>query len=278
MSNAYGTLVDLAVLIKHEGSDTPRVQDLLVQLGREIERWAMREENINTDHDDATIDAQLEHVDQMERIDVVALLRLMRKRVSDIKLEIKSKSRHIESLANRRKAIGQSVIRVSSRLSVLKEEQGSLSEAENPDPPVDTRRKGPICPVCSRKSRLKRGRSISAHLDPDAWFWACSPRCDTRVGCHPGTQTALGSLAGEVTRCARKSAHNELDALIAEGAFTNRSAAYAWLASMMDQSEQDAHIGMYGLSECNRVMALCRQYRAAMAVTERRALIEEQGR
>lgn len=38
MSDAYTTLVDLALLLKHEGSDTRRVQDLLVQLGREI-KW-----------------------------------------------------------------------------------------------------------------------------------------------------------------------------------------------------------------------------------------------
>ena len=173
--------------------------------------------------------------------------------------------------------------RVSNRLRDLRRErrwQSHLPASERPRPPSphDAFRTGPPCPVCGRNSYPKRGRRIAEHLDPYAWFWTCSPRCDTRVGCYPGTQTALGTLADEVTRCARKAAHNEFDALVAEGAFADRSAAYAWLASMMDQSEQDAHIGMYGLSECNRVMALCRQYRAAMAVTERRALLEEQGR
>ena len=46
-----------------------------------------------------------------------------------------------------------------------------------------------------------------------AWLCVDYPNCDSYVGCHPGSQNALGSMAGPSLRAARVKAHGWIDRL-----------------------------------------------------------------
>lgn len=85
--------------------------------------------------------------------------------------------------------------------------------------------------------------------------WVCS-ECLTRVGCHPGTASPLGTMADEKTRRRRIDAHMAFDALWSRDWRKNgkmsRTAAYRWLASEMDLEE--IHIGELGIEDCERVI------------------------
>ncbi len=59
------------------------------------------------------------------------------------------------------------------------------------------------------------------------------PKCDAKVGCHPRTIIALGTLANKELRRWRILAHQKFDPLWQSGVFSNRQAAYKWLSKAM---------------------------------------------
>jgi hypothetical protein len=63
-----------------------------------------------------------------------------------------------------------------------------------------------------------------------AWVCVDHPGCDSYVGCHPGTQNALGSLAGPDLRVARMRAHVWIDRLWRGRVFPTRKEVYLRLA------------------------------------------------
>lgn len=111
--------------------------------------------------------------------------------------------------------------------------------------------KAPTC-FCGSTMRLRDGK----------WgkWWSCPryPECDGAVGCHPGTQTPLGTPADKATREARRMAHERFDALwepMGRDRSRYRSAAYRWLASELDLDE--AHMGEMDRETALRVVELC---------------------
>lgn len=115
-----------------------------------------------------------------------------------------------------------------------------------------------LCPYCGNSTALVRGSAIYPRIPELAakWFYLCRP-CDAYVGCHPGTTHPLGSLANAELRSARRRAHGAFDPIWHRGEMTRRD-AYQWLATELNLSVCDCHIGMFDLETCVRVVELCR--------------------
>lgn len=85
-------------------------------------------------------------------------------------------------------------------------------------------------------------------------YW-CSG-CGARVGCHPGTDIPLGTLADDRTMKARRDAHAAFDPLWQGKTSWHRQEAYRALARVM--GVRSAHISHFDEKECVRVVELCR--------------------
>jgi hypothetical protein len=114
-----------------------------------------------------------------------------------------------------------------------------------------------VCPYCGKPASLVVGRVIYPHRSDlaDKPVWACLP-CGAWVGCHPGTKRPLGRLADADLRKAKMAAHAAFDPLWRSGEM-RRKAAYAWLAKQLGITGKEAHIGMFDLATCRRVVETC---------------------
>lgn len=122
---------------------------------------------------------------------------------------------------------------------------------------------GKTCPYCLKKtvyvdSEEVYGRSYGM-------IYLCRP-CDAWVGVHKGTNHALGRLANDELREAKKEAHYYFDKLwkakMLQGISKNKSrgAAYKWLASQLGIKAPETHIGWFDVDMCNRVVEICRPH------------------
>ena len=109
----------------------------------------------------------------------------------------------------------------------------------------------PTCPYCGGKAKLTdsahvyRGRSYGL-------IWDCRP-CDAYVGVHKGTTNPLGRLANAELRKAKIRAHAVFDPLWKTRQM-KRHEAYALLAERLGIDSKDAHIGMFDVDQCRRVV------------------------
>lgn len=112
-----------------------------------------------------------------------------------------------------------------------------------------------ICPYCGKQaiyvdSKVVYGRSYGM-------LYLCRP-CNAYVGCHKGTDQPLGRLADAELRKWKRAAHSAFDPLWKHGRFKGyRNVAYAWLAKRMGLPAQSAHIGMFDVDECKKVIKIC---------------------
>lgn len=116
----------------------------------------------------------------------------------------------------------------------------------------------PKCPYCGNKSKLVTGEIIYPHR-PDLhskFFYQCAP-CDAYVGCHPvgDGKSPLGRLANKELRKAKSDAHAAFDPLWREGPIS-RHQAYKFLAQEMGIPKDKAHIGLFDVSQCKRVVQI----------------------
>lgn len=120
------------------------------------------------------------------------------------------------------------------------------------------------CAYCPRPAALLRldqpGYPYQRDYGP---VWTCVP-CKAWVGCHPGTENALGRLANAELRRAKQEAHAAFDPLwkrkmvrdsCTKG--TARKAGYRWLSEQMGIPYKDTHIGEFDVQQCRRVVELC---------------------
>ncbi len=133
------------------------------------------------------------------------------------------------------------------------------------------RRSGfPVCPYCDRVAELVDGSAIyPRRRDLHARkFWRCAP-CDAWVGTHANSSkhAPLGRLANAELRQAKQAAHRAFDRLWKakirrDGCqkFEARQAAYAWLAERLGIDPKDAHIGMFDVDQCRRVVEVCKPF------------------
>lgn len=92
-------------------------------------------------------------------------------------------------------------------------------------------------------------------------IWICC-RCGAYVGCHRGTDKPLGRLANDQLRQYKKAAHNAFDPLWKSGRFINRRRdAYAWMAKAMGIPPEKAHIGMFDVPDCKKLIQIINEER-----------------
>lgn len=113
------------------------------------------------------------------------------------------------------------------------------------------------CQYCENRVPLVSGDVIYPHR-PDLaglQFYHCEP-CGAWVGCHKGTDRALGRLANTELRHAKMRAHAAFDQLWREGQ-QPRTAAYRWLAQQLGIEAKQCHIGSFDVPTCERVVEVC---------------------
>lgn len=111
------------------------------------------------------------------------------------------------------------------------------------------------CPFCTGPVLLVSNEAIYGKT----YGWPLTYRCDdcgARVGCHPGTDIPLGTLADDRTQKARQAAHAAFDATWRPYGTEFRPIAYEKLAEAFGRPE--VHIAWMSIEECRRVMALCK--------------------
>ena len=79
--------------------------------------------------------------------------------------------------------------------------------------------------------------------------------CNAYVGCYPDGRP-MGKVANTVLRLKRQETHRIFDQFWKNQGWS-RSAADRWLARSLNIPEQDAHIGLMEMDECERVIRLC---------------------
>lgn len=100
-------------------------------------------------------------------------------------------------------------------------------------------------------------------------IWLCP--CGAYVGCHPGTDDALGRPAGPETRKARGYVHAVLDPLWRDAPAlypadakpygirrVARLRCYEWLADQMGLTADECHTGMFTIEQCRQAYRLLR--------------------
>lgn len=125
---------------------------------------------------------------------------------------------------------------------------------------------GHVCPYCERDTELVDSVEVYGR-DYGCQLWRCAP-CDAYVGCHRGTDVALGRVANAQLRAAKRAAHDIFDRIWRED-WMSRDEAYAWLASKLGLDAQLTHIGMFRVATCERVVELCREYLRGRGVEEK---------
>lgn len=93
--------------------------------------------------------------------------------------------------------------------------------------------------------------------------WTCID-CQAWVGCHPGTENALGCLANAELRAAKQAAHAAFDPLWKKKMVKDecsksfaRKSGYRWLSKEMGIPWKNTHIGEFTVEQCLQVVDIC---------------------
>ncbi len=114
---------------------------------------------------------------------------------------------------------------------------------------------GKTCPYCGKPTELIDSAEIygGSSYGP---IYICRD-CGAYVGCYKGTTTALGRLADEKLRLAKRRAHHYLDQLWKTP--KQRLEVYEWLSDELHIPQARTHVGMSDEEQCNRIADLCRK-------------------
>lgn len=116
--------------------------------------------------------------------------------------------------------------------------------------------KGKICPYCLSPTIFTNSREIYDGRD-FGMIYICRP-CMAWVGCHRGTERAMGRLANAELRAWRKAAHGDFDRRAKK--MESRMAGYKWLSEQMGLTVDKTHIGMFDIDQCKQVIKICGGY------------------
>ena len=123
---------------------------------------------------------------------------------------------------------------------------------------------GTACLYCEGPTQLVDSTMLYGK-DYGGQYYRCEP-CGAHVGCHPGTETALGTVANADLRKLRHAAHQMFDPLWKARIrrkcrkWKARAKGYAWLSSSLHIPAALTHIGMFDEATCEQVIALCHPY------------------
>ena len=114
---------------------------------------------------------------------------------------------------------------------------------------------GSPCPYCDGKMSLTDSGRL--YGESYGWLYVCSnhPECDTYVGCHQGTQIAMGTPADRQLRNVRRKTHKLFDRVWhgRGNRQRRRCNAYKRMRELLCISEERAHIAMLSVEECLRL-------------------------
>ena len=113
---------------------------------------------------------------------------------------------------------------------------------------------GKTCPYCGKPTELIDSAEIYGGTSYGP-IYMC--RDCAYVGCYKGTTTALGRLADEKLRLAKRRAHHYLDQLWKTP--KQRLEIYEWLSDELHIPKARTHVGMSDEEQCNRIANLCRR-------------------
>ena len=118
-----------------------------------------------------------------------------------------------------------------------------------------------ICQYCKGRAELLKGSALFPGKNELYFksFWRCEP-CKAHVGCHPGTDEPLGTLATQRLRRLRHIVHLRFDKKWRRGRLKKRrrkrSEAYVWLAGKLEIPVEQCHIGMFDERMCERALEI----------------------
>jgi len=112
-----------------------------------------------------------------------------------------------------------------------------------------------MCPQCGAFARLADRNEVNRGYAGKVYLCQNHPKCDSYVGCHPGTTKPLGSMAGRTLRRLRARAHESFDWHWNRG-LMSRSDAYKKLATSLEIPVDKAHIGMLDEAQCEAVISI----------------------
>ena len=115
------------------------------------------------------------------------------------------------------------------------------------------------CATCPNPCRLTDGAEVYPHRHDlaDKKIWVCD-HCNARVGCHPGTDRALGTAADYETRNARMATHALLDPFWKNNKQIKRGDVYRYLAARLGIEQDDCHVGMFSAWQCYKANDILR--------------------
>ena len=111
------------------------------------------------------------------------------------------------------------------------------------------------CPYCGYEAKLVDSKEIYGKSYGKAWVCSFYPGCDSYVGCHPGTEKPLGTMADKKLRKLRNECHLLFDSIWKSGK-KDRSSAYAMLRHTLKISEENCHIAMFDVATCKSLIRI----------------------
>jgi hypothetical protein len=126
---------------------------------------------------------------------------------------------------------------------------------------------GKQCPYCFEPTEYIDSKYVYSRSY--GMIYICKP-CNAWVGVHKDTNKALGRLANEELREAKKEAHKYFDQIAKTGLInkiwptylpntSNRSKAYLWLSEQTGIPPDRCHIGMMDVEQCQKVVEVSRK-------------------
>lgn len=115
------------------------------------------------------------------------------------------------------------------------------------------------CPYCGVPVPLIDNKDVYGTSYGTGKMYRCSP-CDAHVGCHPDGKP-YGTLANKELRRWRAMAHAHFDPLWkSRKVHIARSILYRELASHLGLKKHTAHIGMFDVAMCKKVILFAKNH------------------
>ncbi|MBQ9230123.1 MAG: hypothetical protein IJ190_02970 [Prevotella sp.] len=115
---------------------------------------------------------------------------------------------------------------------------------------------GKICPYCGKPTELTDSAEVY-HGYSFGLIYLCRS-CDAYVGCHKGTERALGRLANAELRYWKHQAHEAFDKLWqGKTKVMTREQGYRFLSRELGIPAKYTHIGMFKVETCQKVISIC---------------------
>ena len=115
--------------------------------------------------------------------------------------------------------------------------------------------RGKVCPYCKIPSVLIESKEV--YGKDYGKLYICN-KCQAYVGCHKGTENALGRLANKELRRLKMEAHKYFDQLWKgkKNRKKARTEAYRWLSRNLVIQPEFTHIGMFSENTLIKVIEL----------------------